>query len=110
MGADEDGSDARQLLHVLPQCLRAERAIESDGERTAVRDRVPEGLGGLPGQRAAACVGDGSRDHHRNPESRRSSKTVSIAKMAAFAFSVSKIVSTRRRSAPPSSRPRAASP
>ena len=39
-----------------------------------------------------------------------SSNTSSIAKSAALAFSVSKIVSTSRRSAPPSTRPRACSP
>ena len=38
-----------------------------------------------------------------------SSKSVSIAKIAALALRVSKIVSTKIRSAPPSTRPRAAS-
>ncbi len=38
-----------------------------------------------------------------------SSKSVSSAKIAALAFSVSKIVSTSSRSAPPSTRPRACS-
>jgi hypothetical protein len=38
-----------------------------------------------------------------------SSKTSSTAKIAALAFRVSKIVSMKSRSAPPSSRPRAAS-
>jgi hypothetical protein len=39
----------------------------------------------------------------------RSSKSVSSAKIAAFALRVSKIVSTRSRSAPPSTRPDACS-
>ena len=38
-----------------------------------------------------------------------SSKSASTAKMAALALSVSKMVSMSRRSAPPSTRPRAAS-
>ena len=43
------------------------------------------------------------------PRARRSN-SASIAKIAALAFSVSKIVSTSSRSAPPSSSPRACSP
>ncbi len=42
--------------------------------------------------------------------SARRSNSASMAKIAAFAFSVSKIVSTSSTSAPPSSSPRACSP
>ena len=99
------GRDPRELLDVLPERLGAQRAVEPDAERPAVRHRVPERLGGLARERAAARVGDRAGDHHRQPVPGALEER-SIAKSAALALSVSKMVSTRSRSAPPSSRPR----
>ena len=81
---------------------RAERAVEADRERPRVAHRVPERLGGLAGERAPGGVGDGAGDHHRQPRAALARSTASIANSAALAFSVSKIVSTRSRSTPPS--------
>ena len=41
---------------------RAERAIESEAERAGVADGTEKGFQGLPGQGAAAAVGDGHGD------------------------------------------------
>src|SRR5919112_4519692 len=67
VGAHECGSDSGKLLDVLPQGLRAEGAVQPNAEWASMGDRVPEGLGRLTRQRAAACISDGSRDHHRHP-------------------------------------------
>src|ERR1035437_6207989 len=58
MHARPAGRHAREFLDVRAQVLRAERAVEADGERLRMRDGVPEGLGGLSRERAAAGVGD----------------------------------------------------
>ena len=109
--ADEDVGHRRQLLDVRPHQRRAERAVEADGQRPRVAHRVPERLDRLAGEDAARRVGDGAGDHDRQPRRRCArSNSASIAKIAALAFSVSKMVSTSSRSAPPSSRPRACSP
>src|ERR1041385_556906 len=50
----------RQLLDVLPQFFRAERAIEADGERTRMTYRVVEGFGRLSRERAPGGVGNGA--------------------------------------------------
>ena len=55
----------RQLGDVGTHLLGPERAVEADGERADVAHGVPERLGDLPGQGAAAGVGDGARDDHR---------------------------------------------
>ena len=62
---DETVTDMRQLLDVLAQFGGTERAIEAEGKRPDVAQRVPEGLGRLAGQRAAGGVGDRSGNHHR---------------------------------------------
>ena len=67
VGGDEAVGDPRQLGDVGPQLLGAERAVEPDGERPDVPDGVPEGLGDLAGERAAAGVGDRAGDDHRPP-------------------------------------------
>ena len=65
----------RQLLDVGPHQRGAERAVEADGDRVGVADRVPERLDGLARQDPAAGVGDGARDHHRDPCSPRCSRS-----------------------------------
>ncbi len=45
----------------------AERAVEADGERAGMADRVPERGRRLARERAAGAVGDGAGDHHRQP-------------------------------------------
>ena len=51
-------------------------------------------------------VGDGAGDHHRQRRPPLARTASSTAKSAALALSVSKMVSTRSRSTPPSTRPR----
>ena len=92
---------------MLAQLLRTERAVEPDDQRIGVADAVPERLDRLAGQRSARGVDDRPRDDQRQRASPSSSKSDWTAKIAAFALSVSKIVSIRRRSAPPSTRPAA---
>ena len=65
VGGDEAVGDAGQLGDVGPQVGGTERAVEPDDERAHVAHAVPERLGRLPGQGAAAGVGDGARDPHR---------------------------------------------
>ena len=72
--------------------------------------RIPERLGRLAGQRSPGCIGDRSRDDDRQAHARGARSTASIANSAALALSVSKTVSTSKRSAPPSTRPSIASP
>ena len=45
--------------------IGAERAVQADGERLHVLDRVPEGLGGLRGDQRLAATADGCGDHDR---------------------------------------------
>ena len=45
--------DLGQDVEMLPQLLRAKRAVEPDDEWVGVADAVPEGLDGLTGQRPA---------------------------------------------------------
>ena len=57
-----------QLLDVRTHLLRAERAVQTDAEQRKVRDGIEEGLRGLPGQRAAAQIGDRARHHDRQAD------------------------------------------
>ncbi|MNV36689.1 hypothetical protein D3C71_1281770 [compost metagenome] len=50
-----------------PHVAGAERAVQPDRQRPAVRDRGVERLGRLPGQGAAGGIGDRAGDHHRQP-------------------------------------------
>ena len=75
VGADIGIGDPRQLLDVRPQLVGAQGAVEPDGQRLGVAQRVPEGLGGLAGQGAADGVGDGAGDHHRQ-RARRARRTL----------------------------------
>src|SRR6202043_896226 len=54
-----------ELLHVGPQLRGAERAIEADGERLGMADRVPERLGGLPRERASGGIRNRAGDDER---------------------------------------------
>ncbi len=65
MRADITIGETGQFLDVLTQLLRAERAVEAEADRPDMAQRIVEGLGGLAGQRAAAGIGDGAGDHHR---------------------------------------------
>ncbi len=65
VGGDVAFGDARQLLHVLAQFVRAQRAVQAEGERLGVAQRVIEGFGGLAGQGTAGGVGDGAGNHDR---------------------------------------------
>ena len=109
IGADERVGRRRDLFEVLAHGARAERTVEADGEGLGVPDRMPEGGRRLAGERASGAVGDRAGDHD-GKRRLRSAKVSSQAKMAALAFSVSKMVSIRMRSAPPSIRPRICSP
>ena len=60
--------DGGELLDVRPHLRGAERAVDADAERRRVRDGVPEGLDGLPAERAPRGVGDGHGEHHREAE------------------------------------------
>ncbi len=50
VGADMGLADARQLLHVLAQLIRPQRAVETERDRFDVAQRVIEGFGGLAGE------------------------------------------------------------
>ena len=65
VGGDEAVGDPGQLGDVGPQLGRAQRAVEADDERPDVADAVPERLGGLAREGAAAGVGDRAGDPDR---------------------------------------------
>ncbi len=108
IGADERIGGFGELRQMRAHGGRAERAVQPDGEGFGVAHGVPEGGRRLAGQRPAGQVGDraGNHDGRSTPFS---SKTSKQAKIAALAFSVSKMVSMRMISAPPSIRPRSCS-
>lgn len=104
IGADKRISDVRQFVEMGAHGVCAERAIETDSKRLGVTQRVPESRWRLAGQGAAGKIGDRAGNHHRQ-EDALSSNTCSDAKTAALAFSVSKMVSIRMMSEPPSISP-----
>ncbi len=63
VAADAEFADGGKFLEVGAERVGAQRAVEAEGERPGVAERVVEGLGGLSGQRAAALVGDRAGDH-----------------------------------------------
>ena len=65
IGGDQGVGDARQLGDVRAHQLGAQGAVEPDGERLGVLDRVPERLDRLARQGAARAVGDGAGDPDR---------------------------------------------
>ena len=66
IGADQRVGDAADVGDMGAQILGAERAVEADGDRPGVADRIPERFGQLPRQQPAGFVGDGAGDHHRH--------------------------------------------
>jgi hypothetical protein len=74
---DKGVGHARNLGDVGAHLRGAQGAVEADGERADVPHRVPEGLGGLAGERAARGVRDGAGDDDR-PASAWSSKSDSM--------------------------------
>ncbi len=66
VGAHVAARHARHFFHVRPHQLRAQRAVEADGQRLGVAQGIPERLGGLAGQRTAGSVGDRAGDHDRH--------------------------------------------
>ncbi len=71
VGADMGLADARQLLHVLAQLIRPQRAVETEGDRFDVAQRMVEGFGGLAGEGTAGGIRDGAGDHHRQAVAQR---------------------------------------
>ncbi len=57
--------DARKFGDMGAHLARAERAIEADGERLRMAQRMPEGRRRLAGKRAAGKIGDRAGNHHR---------------------------------------------
>ena len=60
--------DTGQLRHVRPHVAGAERTVQADRKRPGLRDRNPEGVDRLTRQRSPASIGDGHRDHQRQPD------------------------------------------
>ena len=65
IGADKRVGHLGKLCDMCAHLLRAERAVEPDGKRLGMAQRVPEGGGRLTGQRATGQIGDRTGDHHR---------------------------------------------
>ena len=65
MRRDEAVTDARQFLDVLAQFGGAKCAVEAEGYRPDMAERIPERFGGLTGKRAARGVGDRAGYHDR---------------------------------------------
>ena len=63
--------NARQLLHVLAQLVRAQRAVQAEGERVGVAQGVIKRFGGLAGQGTAGGIGDGAGNHDRQVNAQR---------------------------------------
>ncbi len=70
IGADEGIGDARQFGDMGAHFARAERAIEADGKRPGVAQRMPERRRRLAGQGAPGEVGDRAGNHHRQRDAR----------------------------------------
>ena len=64
---DEGGTDLAQLRDVGADLVCSERAVDAHREGVRVGDGAPEGIHGLPGEGAPAGLGDGHRDHDRQP-------------------------------------------
>ena len=109
IGADECVGEPRQFGDMRAHFARAERAIEPDRERVACCTEFQNAPGVWPDSSAPGAIGDRAGNHHRHVEAALLANLVEIAKIAALALSVSKIVSISSRSAPPSINPRACS-
>ena len=69
--ADVDRRDAGKLIDVRSHFLRAKRAVDPDAEQVNVGDGIPIRLDRLAGECAATLVGDGERQHDRQPLAKR---------------------------------------
>ena len=94
-------SRPREVGHIRPHLLRAERADHPDDQRLGMLDRGPEGLDGLAARRTA-----GGSTTVTLIQGGNCGETSRAAAIAALRLSVSKIVSIRSRSTPPSASPR----
>ena len=65
ISADERVGDARHFRDMGAHFARAERAIQADGERLGVAQRIPERRRRLAGQRAPRKIGDRAGNHDR---------------------------------------------
>ena len=109
IGAGQRVGDGGDFGQMRAHRRRAERAVEPDREGPGMAHRMPERVGVWPDRvrpERSVMVPE-IMIGRRRPRCRKSS---SQAKIAALAFSVSKMVSIRMRSAPPSIRPDNCSP
>ena len=58
--------DTRQFFHIRAHQIAAQRAVQPDGQRLGMRQRIPESLGSLTRQRAPGSIGDGAGNHDRH--------------------------------------------
>ena len=65
MGAGVKRRNRREFREKGAHLRRAERAVDSHGDRVRMGDRGPERVHGLPRERSATAVGDRDRDHQR---------------------------------------------
>ncbi len=65
VAADVGRGDLGQFGQVRPHLVGAQSAVDADAEGLGMGDGGPEGVDGLPRQRAAAAVGDCHRNHQR---------------------------------------------
>ena len=71
IGADERIGDAGEFGDVRAHLFGAERAVQSDRQRRGMRNRIPECLRRLPGEKPPGSVGDGAGNHHRQADAAR---------------------------------------
>ncbi len=69
--ADITAGDLCKGFHVRAHGIGTQRAVQSDRQRSCMRQRGMEGFRCLPGQGASGCVGDGAGDHHRQARATR---------------------------------------
>ena len=64
ISANEGVGEPAKLVDMRAHLARAQRAVESDGNRIRVLDRIPECTWRLARQQTSRAVGDRARDHH----------------------------------------------
>ena len=64
VAADVAVGDARKFLDVGTHLGGTEGAVDADGKRFGMTDRIPEGLDSLTRKSAAGGIGDGHRQDH----------------------------------------------
>ena len=63
--------NARQFLDVLAQFVRAEGAVQAEGQSVGVAQGIVERFGRLAGERTPGGVGDGAGNHDRQVNAQR---------------------------------------